>query len=258
MKVSLDLNSSAQENAALYYEKGKKMKEKIEGTEKAIEDTKKELEKFEAVVEKMPRMKRKRQWYEKFHWFVSSNGFLVIGGRDAEQNELLYSKYFEDADMFMHADVHGAPFVIVKNGSGAPEKTLEEAAQFAASYSSAWKDGVGAVDVYAAGKEQVSKHSHGEHVPRGGFVIKGNRKWFKNIELKMYIGATESGIECIPARCGKERFISHFEIKPGGVGKGDLSKKLFQLLSEKLSEKGITAEDITRALPPGGGELAVG
>ena len=258
MKVPLDLNSSAQENAALYYEKGKRMKEKIEGTEKAIEDTKKELEKFEAVVEKKPRMKRKMQWYEKFHWFVSSNGFLVIGGRDAEQNELLYSKYFEDADMFMHADVHGAPFVIVKNGSGAPEKTLEEAAQFAASYSSAWKDGVGAVDVYAAGKEQVSKHSHGEHVPRGGFVIKGNRKWFKNIELKMYIGATESGIECIPARCGKERFISYFEIKPGRVGKGDLSKKLFQLLSEKLSEKGITAEDITRALPPGGGELVEG
>lgn len=258
MKVILDLNSSAQENAALYYEKGKKMREKIEGTEEAIEDTKKELEKFEAVVEKIPRLKRKMQWYEKFHWFVSSDGFLVIGGRDAEQNELLYSKYFEDADMFMHADVHGAPFVIVKNGSCAPEKTLEEAAQFAASYSSAWKDGVGAVDVYAARKEQVSKHSHGEYVPHGGFVIKGNRKWFKNIELKMYIGATESGIECIPARCGKERFISYFEVKPGGVEKGELSKKLFRLLSDKLKEKGVVEEDITRALPPGGGELVEG
>ena len=258
MKVTLDLNSSTQENAALYYEKGKKMKEKIEGTEKAIDDTKKELEKFEAVVEKAPRMKRKMQWYEKFHWFVSSDGFLVIGGRDADQNELLYSKYFEDADMFMHADVHGAPFVIVKNGSCAPEKTLEEAAQFAASYSSAWKDGVGAVGVYAARKEQVSKHSQGEYVPHGGFAIKGNRKWFKNIELKMYIGATESGIESIPARCGKERFISYFEIKPGGVAKGDLSKRLFQLLSDKLTEKGIFEEDITRALPPGGGELVEG
>jgi predicted ribosome quality control (RQC) complex YloA/Tae2 family protein len=258
VKVILDLNSSAQENAARYYEEGKRMKEKLEGGEKAIEETKDELDKFEAVVEKKPRMKRKAQWYEKFHWSVSSDGFLVIGGRDSGQNELLYSKYFEDVDMFMHADVHGAPFVIVKNGSCAPEKTLEEAAQFAASYSSAWKDGAGAADVYAAGKEQVSKHSHGEYVPKGGFVIKGNRKWFKNIELKMYIGVTESGIECIPVRCGKERFISYFEIKPGGVGKGDLSKRLFQLLSEKLYDKGIVEEDITRALPQGGGELVVG
>jgi predicted ribosome quality control (RQC) complex YloA/Tae2 family protein len=257
VKVPLDLNSSAQENAARYYERGKKMREKAEGTERAIEDTKNELEKFEAVVGKKPRMKRKAQWYEKFHWFISSDGFLVIGGKDAEQNELLYSKYFEDADTFLHADIHGAPFVIVKNGSSAPEKTLEEAAQFAGSYSSAWKEGMGAVDAYAAGKGQVSKHSHGEYVPKGGFVIRGDRKWFKNIELKMYIGVTESGIECVPARCGKERFISYFEIKPGGVGKGDLSKKLFQLLSEKLSKE-ITEEDITRALPPGKGELVEG
>jgi predicted ribosome quality control (RQC) complex YloA/Tae2 family protein len=255
VKAPLDLNSSAQENAAMYYEKAKKMREKAEGTERAIEETRKELEKFEAVVEKKPRMKRKAQWYEKFHWFISSDGFLVIGGRDAEQNELLYSKYFEDADVFLHADIHGAPFVVVKNGSSATEKTLEEAAQFAASYSSAWKEGMSAVSVYAAKKEQVSKHSHGEYVPKGGFVIKGDRKWFKNIELKMYIGVTESDIECIPARCGKERFISYFELKPGGVGKGDLSKKLFQLLSEKLEDKGITEEDIRRALPSGSGEL---
>lgn len=258
MKVVLDVNSSAQENAARYYEEGKRMKGKAEGTEKAIEETKKELEKFEAPAEKKPKMRRKSQWYEKFHWFVSSDGFLVIGGRDAEQNELLYSKYFEDADMFLHADIHGAPFVVVKNGSCAPEKTLEEAAQFAGSYSSAWKEGLGSVDVYAAKKEQVSKHSHGEYVPKGGFVIKGNRKWFKNIELKMYIGVTESGIECIPARCGNERFISYAEVRPGGVGKGDLSKRLFQLLSERLEDKGVGEDDITRALPPGGGELVEG
>jgi predicted ribosome quality control (RQC) complex YloA/Tae2 family protein len=259
VKVPLDLNSSSQENAAFHYEMAKKMREKAKGTEKAIEETKKELERFEAVIEKKPKikMKRKTEWYEKFHWFVSSEGFLVIGGRDAEQNELLYSKYFEDADVFLHADIHGAPFVIVKNGSSAPEKTLEEAAQFAASYSSAWKEGMSAVSVYAAKKEQVSKHSQGAYVPKGGFVIKGDRKWFKNIELKMYIGVTESGIECIPARCGKERFISYFEIKPGGVGKGDLSKKLLQLLSEKLdNDKEISEEDINRALPPGKGELA--
>lgn len=257
MKVPLDINRSAQENAAAYYERAKKLREKVAGVQKAIGESKKELEKFEEVVEKKPKMKRKKQWYEKFHWFVSSDGFLVIGGRDAEQNELIFSKYFEDADVFLHADIHGAPFVAVKNGSNAPERTLQEAAQFAGSYSSAWKEGMSSVDVYSASKEQVSRHSQGEYVPKGGFVIKGNRKWFKNIELKMYIGVTGCGIECIPALCGKERFVSYAEIKPGGVGKSDLSKKLFQLLSEKLDEskQNWSEEDILRALPPGGGEL---
>jgi len=257
VKVPLDIGRSAQENAAGYYERAKKFREKAEGVERAIDNTKEELEKFESVAEKRPKIRRKAQWYEKFHWFISSDGFLVIGGRDAEQNEQLFSRYFEDADIFLHADIHGAPFTIVKNGCGAPEKTVEEAAQFAGSYSSAWKEGLGSVDVYAARKEQVSKHSHGEYVPKGGFMIKGDRKWFKNIELKMYIGVTESGVECIPALCGNSRFTSYTEIKPGGVGKSDLSKKLFRLLSDKLSEEKMNwdEEDILRALPPGGGEM---
>jgi predicted ribosome quality control (RQC) complex YloA/Tae2 family protein len=251
------MNSSAQENAAVYYERAKGMRKKAEGAEGAVEETRKELEKAERVVERKPKIRRKKQWYEKFHWFFSSDGFLSIGGRDAEQNELLFSKYFEEADVFLHADIHGAPLVVVKNGTNAPEGTLQEAAQFAGSYSNAWKEGMGSVDVYSARKEQVSRHSHGEYVPKGGFVIKGNRKWFKNIELKMYIGVTESGIECIPALCGHGRFMSYVEIRPGGVGKSDLSKKLFQLLSEKLEEdkRNWDEEDITRALPPGGGEL---
>lgn len=80
MKIPLDISRSAQENAAIYYDRAKKMREKTEGTEKAVEETRKELGKFEAVAEKKPKMKRKAQWYEKFHWFISSDGFLVIGG----------------------------------------------------------------------------------------------------------------------------------------------------------------------------------
>jgi predicted ribosome quality control (RQC) complex YloA/Tae2 family protein len=32
---------------------------------------------------------RKVHWFEKFLWFVSTEGYLVIAGRDAQQNELL-------------------------------------------------------------------------------------------------------------------------------------------------------------------------
>ena len=31
---------------------------------------------------------RKPLWFEKFHWFVTSENFLVLCGRDAQQNEV--------------------------------------------------------------------------------------------------------------------------------------------------------------------------
>lgn len=37
---------------------------------------------------------RKPAWFERFHWFISSENYLVISGRDAQQNELIVKKYF--------------------------------------------------------------------------------------------------------------------------------------------------------------------
>jgi predicted ribosome quality control (RQC) complex YloA/Tae2 family protein len=31
---------------------------------------------------------RKKFWFEKFLWFISSDGYIVVGGRDAQQNEV--------------------------------------------------------------------------------------------------------------------------------------------------------------------------
>lgn len=28
-------------------------------------------------------------WFEKFHWFISTENYIVIAGRDAQQNEVL-------------------------------------------------------------------------------------------------------------------------------------------------------------------------
>jgi predicted ribosome quality control (RQC) complex YloA/Tae2 family protein len=36
---------------------------------------------------------RKRFWFEKFVWFVSSDGVVVVAGRDAQQNEMLVRRY---------------------------------------------------------------------------------------------------------------------------------------------------------------------
>lgn len=31
--------------------------------------------------------------FEKFYWFISSENYLVIGGRDQQQNELIVKRY---------------------------------------------------------------------------------------------------------------------------------------------------------------------
>jgi predicted ribosome quality control (RQC) complex YloA/Tae2 family protein len=36
---------------------------------------------------------RKAYWFERFHWFITSENYLVLSGRDAQQNELLVKRY---------------------------------------------------------------------------------------------------------------------------------------------------------------------
>jgi hypothetical protein len=37
---------------------------------------------------------RKTFWFEKFFWFVSTENYLVIAGRDQQQNELVVKRLF--------------------------------------------------------------------------------------------------------------------------------------------------------------------
>ena len=83
------------------------------------------------------RKARKVLWFEKFYWFISSDNYLVVGGRDRQQNELLVKRYMKSGDVYVHADLHGASSVIVKNSSASnviPPRTLQEAGLMAVGY----------------------------------------------------------------------------------------------------------------------------
>ena len=71
---------------------------------------------------------RKQYWFEKFYWFISSENYLVIGGRDQQQNEIVVKKYLKQGDIYVHADLNGASSVVIKNPSGkeVSPKTLNE------------------------------------------------------------------------------------------------------------------------------------
>jgi len=121
-RITLDLTKSIEENAAAYFERAKKVKKKIGGAEAALNENLKKLEELEhkrdkitAEKSKQEKLKeRKAEWYEKFRWFMSSEGFLVLGGRDATSNEIVIKKHTEQNDLVFHTDMAGSPFFVVK------------------------------------------------------------------------------------------------------------------------------------------------
>lgn len=240
VKVVIDPNKSVHENAAVYFEKAKKLKRKLADAEKAVAETKKEIEaaKKRAEKQKVEEEKKKaerteealapkKEWFRQFRWFFSSEGFLAVGGKSADQNELVVKKYLEPDDLFFHADIRGGSVIILKNGVTASDRTRAEAAQFAASYSNAWKEGYAAIDVYAVRREQVSKTPpSGEYLEKGSFAISGERQWFKGTALALLVGRTASGVEVVPEKTGTGRFSVCFEVVPGDKEKEIVAKEL--------------------------------
>ncbi|MFH0973888.1 MAG: NFACT RNA binding domain-containing protein [Candidatus Micrarchaeota archaeon] len=252
MKIRLDVRKTVWQNATDYFDKAKQARAKASGARKAIIQTEARLEKMrredaaarasaaEEAAAARARFKikplREREWFERYRFFKTSGGFLVIAGKDAKQNEDVVAHRLEDADLFLHADVHGAPATILKNGVAAGEQDAREAAQWASSYSSAWKAGSGACDAYAVKREQVSKYSHGEFVAKGAFVIRGTRQWFKNTELALAIAKNADGfVIALPAvHAGAPR--NAVRVKPGVTKKSEAAKRIAARLATETSE----------------------
>ncbi|WP_324736711.1 ribosome rescue protein RqcH [Thermococcus sp. SY098] len=265
-KIRLYLNKSIGENAEIYYEKAKKAKHKLEGAKKAYEDTKKKLQEIEKLIEeemkkelKVKKLeKRKKKWFEKFRWFISSEGFLVIGGKDATTNEMVVKRHMGDNDLYCHADVHGAPHIVIKDGQKASEKTIFEACQFAVSMSKAWSEGVYSADAYWAYPNQVTKKApSGEYLGKGAFMVYGKRNWYHGIPLKLAVGIVnyegEDLVMCGPVDALKAHTKRYIVIRPGDLKKSELVKKIKKIL-EKWGYK-VAEEDIMAILPPGEGEI---
>ncbi len=263
LDVELEVKKSIHENADAYYEKAKKAREKAEGVKKAIEKTLKEMEKVDEELEKKYvsslKVMRKREWYENYRWFFTSEGFLVIGGRTAEMNEDVVSKHLESKDLFFHTQAPGAPAVILKRGQEAGEKSIREAAEFAASYSALWKEGKHAGEVYYVLPEQVSKAAKaGEYLPKGSFYITGKRNYV-TVELNCAVGVELEKLRVIggPTSAVKEHADYYVELEIGGIEANELSieiaKKLLEVAGEEkhVVRAVATPDEIMKFLPPG-------
>ena len=260
-ETRIDYRKSVSENAEKSYNEVKKLKSKLNGAEKSIKKTLQQLEelnirkKKEEIQEKIiTKKKEKLFWFEKFRWFISSNENIVIGGKDAKSNEYLVKKYLKEGDRYAHADVQGAPSVIIKNKGIDDEpidildKTLEEACVFAASYSKAWKQFAEA-QVYWVLPQQVSKTAEsGEFIPKGAFIIRGKRNYYR-CKLELAIGKIELQgnvkIMAGPINSVKRLSEKYAIIVPGQNEKIHIARVLSKAFE-------VSVDEIDKVLPSGG------
>jgi predicted ribosome quality control (RQC) complex YloA/Tae2 family protein len=196
LKVDIDLSLSGWSNARQYYDQKRVAATKQEKTEQASTkalksteqriqaDLRKGLKQEKAVL----RPVRKQLWFEKFIYFISSDGYLVLGGKDAQQNELLYRRHLKKGDIYVHADLHGASSVIIKNNPGLaefeiPPSTLSQAGNLSVCTSSAW-DSKAVMSAWWVNADQVSKTAPtGEYLTTGGFMIRGKKNFLPPAQL---------------------------------------------------------------------------
>ncbi len=256
--VELPVRANARASAQTLYEEAKRLAEKLEGARAALTVTRGRLQEPAAAGESRPAHPKgpapKRFWFEKFRWFLSSEGTLVLAGKDAASNDLLVRRHLRPGDLYLHADLHGAASVVVKRGpEGAPfgEATIREAGQWAVAFSKAWRAGLGSASAFWADPDQVSKSAEtGEFVPRGAWVVRGTHHPVKDLALELgigtvlYEGEERWAVAPPPAFAGRGRL--RFLLTPGeerdrGRVESDLARDL-----------GVSRSLLQGLLPAGG------
>lgn len=190
--VLVDISLSAHANAKKYYDLKKLAQQKQERTIKA---NKQALKSAEAKIKsdlKQVRLKaaitkvRKVFWFEKFSWFISSENYLVIAGKDQQQNELLVKRHLKKGDVYVHADIHGASSVVIKNHrkpAEIPPVTLSQAGCMSMCQSKAW-DAKIVTSAWWVYDDQVSKTApSGEFLTTGSFMVRGKKNFLPPSQL---------------------------------------------------------------------------
>jgi len=196
LAVDIDLSLSPWSNARQYYDQRKTAAVKQDKTQQAsakalksteqriTSDLKKGLKQEKAVL----RPVRKQMWFEKFIYFISSDGYLIIGGKDAQQSEVLYRRHLKKGDIYVHADLPGAAPVVIKNNTATPDApipptTLSQAGNLCVCSSNAWESKA-VMSAWWVNADEVSKTAPtGEYLPAGGFSIKGKKNFLPPAQL---------------------------------------------------------------------------
>ncbi|MBS3923012.1 MAG: NFACT family protein [Nitrosarchaeum sp.] len=266
-RIKINTQSSLQSIASILFNEAKRKSAAIKSIEQIKINTQKKLSKLQNKAETEKDSVsfteiRKKNWYERYRWFFTSDGILAIGGRDAPSNSAVVRKHLEKNDKIFHGDIFGSPFFILKNAENPPTASLNEVAHATVCFSRAWREGMYGVSAFWVNPEQVKKSApSGQFLPKGSFTIEGQRNFVKISTLKLAVGLLPQGddyvVTCGPPDTIKKNSICYAIIEPHGLEMVDAAKKIrleFLKLEEEITKK-INIDDFVRALPAGASQI---
>jgi hypothetical protein len=256
--VEIDLTQSAFNNArAIYADRAAARKKE----EKVVASSKYVIKKVEdQVLKSLEQQKLKRTlaaarkvlWFEKFNWFISSEGYLVISGKDDLQSEAIIKKHLRPGDIYVHADYSGAVPCVIRNkyhnaeSKAAPARgispfALQEAGSFVVCRSIAWSSKV-VISPWWVSATDISKVSpQGEVLPVGVCSILNRKNFLPPTTLEMGFGVLFKVDDASAERHSKDR-----------VDKlNDYDEETLSMLSEAADRYGLDMSSVgTPSYPP--------
>ncbi len=266
-KIKINPQASLQSIASVLFNEAKRQSSAINSIEQIRNKTQKKLDKLknkadqdmkEILVEEV----RKKNWYERYRWFFTSDGMLAIGGRDAPSNSAVVRKHLEKNDRIFHGDIFGSPFFILKDAENPPASSMNEVAHATVCFSRAWREGMHGLSAFWVYPDQVKKSApSGQFLPKGSFTIEGKRNFVNIPSLKLAVGIIPQEdyylLTSGPPEPIKKNSLCYAIIEPHGSDMVDIAKKIkmeFSKLEEEIAKK-ISIDDFVRALPAGQSQI---
>lgn len=175
--------------------------------------------------------------YEKYRWFFTSSGKLVIGGKSSAQNEEIM-RAVKAEDVIMHTSTPGSPFCIIHNPT---KKDVEEAAIFTACFSHEWKKLKRSTEVHIFKGDQVIKK---RGMNQGTFGILGSVNKVK-VPLKLVLDIQKGKLRAVPLGAAKKPLAF---LSPGKLGKNEATNKIVKIIKDEYGYP-ITKDEVMSAIP---------
>ncbi|OLD41798.1 MAG: hypothetical protein AUI60_00500, partial [Thaumarchaeota archaeon 13_1_40CM_2_39_4] len=235
-KIKVNPQSSIQAIASVLFNESKKQLRAIDTIESERKKTEKNLETFrkqasiarESVVFTV---QKKKEWFERYRWFFTSDNLLAIGGRDASSNSSVIRKHLDKNDKVFHAEIVGSPFFVLKNEAEDKVSSVTEVAQATVCFSRAWREGLYGLNAYWVRPDQIKTAApSGQFIAKGSFVIEGTRNFVQVSSLQLSVGLYEKNdnysLMCGPPSAVKKKCIYFVTIEPTGQEMTEIAKKI--------------------------------
>lgn len=181
--------------------------------------------------------------FKKYRWFYTSSGVLVVGGKNAEQNDALLKEMqtLKKDFVVMHTSDPGSPFnVLMGERDALSPRDLEEGAIATGCFSRAWRERkkTASVDIFL-----ISQLSKEKGMKAGMWRVKGAIQTVR-VPLKLALVKQKGVLRAVPPATSSKALMT---IIPGAPDKQTMAPQFEVELGNNINH-----DELMAALPAGG------